>query len=338
MRAIVQRTYGSFHDLELRDVAMPVVGDDDVLVRVRAASLHPDVWHVVTGRPYVLRLMGAGLTRPRNAIPGTDMAGTVESVGRNVTRFHPGDAVFGETIRSHMWTNGGALAEFVAVRADRLAAKPDNVTFEQAAAVPTAGYIALLNLRSGLLVRRGARVLINGAGGGVGALAVQIAKANGAHVTAVDIAGKADMLRHLGADAFIDGRKEDFTQAEARFDLIVDIPGNHSLAECRRVLDPQGRYVLIGHEGFGAAGNRVLGLLPRFAGLIGRSLFQRRLRLGGNGVPTPSDSIAMLRDLLEAGKITPVIDSRYPLHEISRAFERMTSGMACGKVIIEVSH
>jgi NADPH:quinone reductase-like Zn-dependent oxidoreductase len=183
---------------------VPAVGAGDVRVRVRAASLHPDVWHVVTGRPAVLRLMGAGRTRPRQPIPGTDMAGVVEAVGPQVTRFRPGDAVFGETIPAMQWVNGGAFAEYVSVPEHLLALKPANVTFEQAASVPTAGYIALLNLPDLRQVGPGRRVLVNGAGGGVGTLVVQIAKAHGAHVTAVDTAGKLPMLRALGADVVVD--------------------------------------------------------------------------------------------------------------------------------------
>src|SRR5680860_1243746 len=188
MRAVVQDRYGSADVLQVRDVDTPVVGDDEVLVRVRAASVHPDVWHVVSGRPYVLRLMGSGLRRPRNRVPGTDVAGQVEVVGRNVTRLRPGDEVFGETVSGYQWHNGGAFAEYVAVPERALAPKPRNVSFEQAAAVPTSGLHAL----------------VNGAGGGVGAFAVQLAKAVGATVTGVDAAGKLDLLRSLGADHVID--------------------------------------------------------------------------------------------------------------------------------------
>jgi NADPH:quinone reductase-like Zn-dependent oxidoreductase len=228
MKAIVQQRYGATDALELRDVARPVVGDDDVLVRVRAASLHPDVWHVVAGRPYVLRLMGAGLSRPKNPIPGTDMAGVVEEVGTHVTRFRPGDEVFGETIGSMQWINGGAFAEYVAVAEENLAPKPANVTFQQAASVPTSGYIALLNFGEVNKPEPGQRVLVNGAAGGVGSLALQIAKAYGAHVTAVDSTEKLDLLRELGADEVIDYTRENFTDRGVRYDLIFDIPGNYS--------------------------------------------------------------------------------------------------------------
>lgn len=333
MKAIIQTHYGLPDALELRDVDIPTVGENDVLVRVRAASLHPDVLHVVTGRPYVLRVMGAGLFRPNNPIPGTDVAGIVESVGPGVTRFRPGDAVFGETVVTNSWINGAAFAEYVSVPQDLLGLKPDNVTFEQAASVPTSGYIALLNLRGGRLIYPSARVLINGAGGGVGALALQIAKARGAHVTGVDSASKLGMLRSLGADRVIDYAQEDFTRADARYDLIFDVPGNHSLSACLRALTPDGTYVLIGHEKYGPSGNPVFGLFPRFFRLIIRSFFEKRLRLG-RSVPTRQEAMAILRELLDTGKITPVVDSTFPLSEAREAFRHMIEDETCGKVII----
>lgn len=336
MKAIVQERYGSFDDLNLREVDTPVPGDDDVLVRVRAASVHPDVWHVVTGRPYVLRVMGNGLLKPKNPIPGTDMSGIVETVGKNTTRFRPGDAVFGETIVTHQWTNGGAHAEYVSVREEWLELKPENVTFEQAASVPTSGFIALLNLRGGSLVRPGQRVLINGAGGGVGTLALQVAKAHGAQVTAVDSTRKLGMLRSLGADEVIDFTREDFTQRGVRYDLIFDVPGNHSFAACRRTLTPDGKYVLIGHEKFGPSGNRLLGLFPRIFTLIFLSFFTRQLRLGRSSVPGRQATMAVLRELLEAGKITPIIDSTYPLSDAREALRHMIEDELHGKVILVV--
>jgi NADPH:quinone reductase-like Zn-dependent oxidoreductase len=234
MKAIVQENYGSPDVLELKDIDMPMVNDDEVLVRVHAASVHPDVWHLVRGLPYVLRIMGAGLLKPKNPVPGTDMAGHVESVGKDVTRFRPGDEVFGESVRGHQWHNGGAYAEYVSVAEDQLALKPADITFEQAAAIPTSGLIALQGLRHQGQLQPGQKVLINGAGGGVGAIAVQLAKAYGAEVTGVDSTGKLDLLRSLGADQVIDYTQEDFTQGGERYDLIVDIPGNHSFSECRR--------------------------------------------------------------------------------------------------------
>ncbi len=310
MKAIVQEKYGSPDHLELREVDKPAVGEDEVLVRIRAASVHPDVWHVVTGRPYVLRLMGAGFSKPKNPIPGTDMAGIVESVGKSVTQFRPGDKVFGETIKTNQWTNGSAFAEYVSVPQDLLALKPDSITFEQAASVPTAGFITLLNLREGSRLS-GQNVLVNGAGGGVGALALQLAKAYGAHVTAVDTASKLGMLRALGADEVIDYTKEDFTRRGVRYDLIFDVPGNHPFSACRRALKPDGRYVLIGHEQFGASGKRF-----------------------GVPMPTRQDAMAVLREFLEAGKITPIIDSTFHLSEVREAFRHMIEDEIQGRVII----
>jgi len=334
MKAIVQERYGSPEVLQLREVEKPAVDDDDVLVRVRAASVHPDVWHVVSGRPYVLRLMGAGFSRPRQPIPGTDMAGIVESVGKGVTRFRPGDPVFGETIAAHQWKNGGAFAEYVSVPQHLLVLKPDNITFEQAASVPSSGYIALLNLRDPSRLRPGQTVLINGAGGGVGSLALQLAKAYGAHVMAVDTTRKLGMLRSLGADEVIDYTREDFTRLGIRYDLIFDVPGNHPLSACRRALKPDGRYVLIGHERFGASGKRVFGLVPRFLMLIFLSRFVKQLRGPGIPAPTKEEAMVVLRKLLEAGKITPIIDSTYPLSEVREAFRHMMEDVTQGKVIL----
>jgi NADPH:quinone reductase-like Zn-dependent oxidoreductase len=334
MKAIVQQSYGSPGDLELREVDNPVVGDDEVLVRVHAASVHPDVWHLVTGRPYVLRLLRAGFARPKNPIPGTDMAGTVESVGRSVTRFRGGDDVFGETILTNQWKNGGAYAEYVSVPQELLALKPGNITFEQAAAVLTSGYIALMNLRDTSRLQPGKAVLVNGAGGGVGSLALQIAKAYGAHVTAVDSTSKLDMLRTLGADEVVDYTREDFTRQNGRYDLIFDIPGNRPFSACRRALKPDGRYVLIGYENYGATGTRILGILPYFFKLMFLSRFDRQLRGPGLPPPTRTEAMAVLRELLEAGKITPIIDSTYPLSGVSEAFRHMIEDELHGKVII----
>ena len=241
MKAVVQYKYGSPDDvLALREINKPVAGDDEVLVSVRAASVHPDVWHVVTGRPYVLRLMGAGVLKPKNPVPGTDVAGRVESIGKGVTRFRPGDEVFGETHTRLQWHNGGAFAEYVSVPQDALALKPANVTFEQASAVPTSGFIALHNLRGEGQIRSGQRVLINGAGGGVGTIALQLAKAYGAHVTGVDGTRKMEMIRSLGADYVIDYTQEDFTRRGERYDLILDVASNLSLSACQRALCPPG--------------------------------------------------------------------------------------------------
>ncbi len=336
MKAIVQDGYGSPDDLRLREVDEPMVGDDEVLVRVRAASLHPDVWHVVTGRPYVLRLMGAGFSGPKNPIPGTDMAGVVEATGQDVTRFQPGDEVFGETLDDLQWMNGGAFAEYVSAPAACLALKPGNVTFEQAASVPASGFITLLNLPQASELGAGRHVLINGAGGGVGSLALQIVKAHGAHVTAVDVAGKLAMLSSLGADRVIDYAREDVTRGGERYDFIFDVPGTRPFAEWRRILTPEGRYEPIGHDHYGRAGRRVFGLLPYFFYLMFRARFEKRLGTGNTSRPTRSEAMAVLRELLEAGKITPVVDSTYPLAEVREAFRHLVEDELHGKVILTV--
>jgi NADPH:quinone reductase-like Zn-dependent oxidoreductase len=334
MKAVVQRGYGSLDVLELREVEKPTPGDGEVLVRVHAASVHPDVWHVVSGRPHVLRLMGAGFFKPKNPIPGTDMAGVVEAVGQDVKQFQPGDEVFGETIGSMQWINGGAYAEYVAVAEERLALKPANVTFEQAASVPTSGYIALLNFGESTQVSPGQEVLVNGAGGGVGALALQLAKAHGARVTAVDSTKKLGLLRDLGADEVIDYTREDFTKRGVRYDLIFDIPGNHPFSECRRALTPEGTYILIGHERFGESGKRVLGLIPHFFKLMFLSLFVKQLPKPNFSMPSKKDTMTVLRELLEAGKITPVIDRTYSLGEASEAIHYLMHGEPPGRVVI----
>lgn len=335
MKAILHDRYGSPEDvLQLRDIAMPVVGDDEVLVRVRAASVHPDIWHVVTGRPYILRLMGAGLRKPKDLVPGTDVAGLVESVGRKVTRFASGDEVFGETLLGMQWRNGGAFAEYVSVSQDALAHKPKGVSFEQAAAIPTSGYIALLNLKGGGGVKPGQKVLVNGACGGVGSLAMQLAKAFGAIVTGVDRADKSEMAKSLGADHFIDYAKEDFTQGEERYDLIFDVASNLSFSDCKRALSPAGIYVLIGHDHFGDVGGRVFGSMPRLLGLVARSVFTKHLPSPDFSMPSKRETMAVLKGLLEEGKLTPLIDRTFPLAKVPEAMRYMQAGKARGKIII----
>lgn len=337
MKAVVQDRYGPPEVLEVREVAMPAIADDEVLVRVRAASVHPDVWHVVRGVPYLLRVMGADLRRPREPVPGTDVAGHVEAVGARVTRFQPGDEVFGETVKGHQWRNGGAYAEYVAVPADQLAMKPADVTFEQAASVPTSGIIALRNVRDEGRVQPGDKVLVNGAGGGVGLLAVQLAAAYGAEVTGVDAPDKLELIRSVGADHVIDYTTGDFTRRDERYDLIVDIPGNHPFAECRRVLAPGGRYVLIGHDRFGGDGGRWLGrgmrtLLP----LMAMSPFVPELPTPTTKMATKQECLAALRELLEAGAITPVVGRTFPLHQVPEAIRCLERGDTRGKIVITV--
>ena len=320
MRAIVQFRYGPPSDvLELRDIDKPAVAKNEVLVRVHAASVHPDVWHVVNGRPYFLRIMGAGLRKPKISVPGTDIAGQVEAAGKNVMKFQAGDDVFGEIVRGHQWKNGGAYAEYAAVPEDKLEFKPSNLTFEQAAAIPTSGLIALRGLRDEGQIQQGHKVLVNGAGGAVGTFAVQIAKAHGAAVTAVDSAPKQNMLRSIGADRVIDYAQEDFTRSGERYDLVFDIPGNRSFEELKRVVADDGRYVLIGHDQYGRSGNRWLG------GTIGRILKLQILAPFGRGKRGDDDTtetknpLIALKDLAEAGKIMPAIDRTFPLGEVPEA-------------------
>lgn len=334
MLAIVQERYGPADGLRLTDVPRPTVGADEVLIRVRATSVHPDVWHVVTGRPFVLRLMGSGVRRPKPNIPGNDVAGVVVEVGPSVTRFRPGDEVFGDTLRGFSWRNGAAFAEYATAPEAGLEPKPATVTFEQAAAVPTTGFITLLNLPLPRLVS-GQGVLVNGAAGGVGMLVVQLAKARGAHVTAVDHAGKLDLVRSLGADEVIDYAREDATRGGGRYDLVVDIPGNHPFPAWRRVLTPDGLYVLIGHDQYGREGRRWLGSLPRFGRLGLRALVDRRLRRGGRA-PSKREAMATLRELLESGQIAPVIDRAYPLAEAADALGYLASGQAKGRVVLTI--
>lgn len=334
MKAIVQTGYGPPRDvLELRDIPMPTVRDDEVLVRVRAASVHPDVWHVVRGLPYALRIMGAGVRRPLKVVPGTDVAGVVESVGAQVAELGPGDEVFGECARGFQWSNGGAYAEFVAAPAAQLARKPASVGFEAAACVPTAGIIALLNLRALPRDATGWAVLVNGAAGGVGSIAVQVAKARGATVTGVDATDRLEAVASLGADRVIDYTREDFTRGEERYDLIFDVPGNHSYGKCKRALTTTGRYVLIAHDAFGAHGHRVLGSLPRMMGLVARTPFSGHLGANFAGPDKPAMT-AELASLLETGQLTPLIDRTFPLAEAASAIAFMEQGRARGRIVL----
>jgi NADPH:quinone reductase-like Zn-dependent oxidoreductase len=334
MKAIAQDRYGPPDALELRELPEPEPREDEVLVRVRAASMHPDVWHAVTGFPRVLRLMGGGLRRPKNPVPGVDLAGVVEGVGLHATRFGRGDEVFGRTV-TNPWRNGGAFAEYVAARERLLERKPTTLTFEQAAAVPLSATIALRCLRDEGRIEKGQRVLVNGAGGGVGTFAVQLAKAFGASVTAVDRADKLDMLRSIGADEVVDFAREDFTRRGVHYDLILDVPGNRPFSECRRALTPDGTYVLVGHDQFGAQGRLWIGSLGRFAKLIALSPFVRQLP-GLRGSKEAEDLLAVVAALIEAGRITPVVDRTFPLEDVRDAFRYLVEGRARGKIVIVI--
>lgn len=339
MKAILQKRYGPPDQvLELRDIDRPAVREGEVLVRVRASCVHPDVWHAISGRPYFLRVMGAGVWRPKDRVPGMDIAGVVEKVGQGVTRFAPGDPVFGATRTELQWRNGGAFAQYVSVPEEALAAKPDRVSFELAASVPISGFIALLNLRGGAWVEPGQKVLINGAGGGVGSIAVQMARVYGARVTAVDRTDKLEMLRSLGADHVIDYRQEDFTRGTERYDLIFDVASNLSLRDCARVLESKGVHILIGHDHFGAAQGRFLGSVPRVLGYFALSRFLDQLKNPAPDAPIPTikSSMVALAELLDQGKITPVIDRIYPLEKVPEAMGYLQSGKACGRICISL--
>ncbi len=335
MKAVIHERYGPPDEvLTAGDVPMPAVGPEDVLVRVHAASVHPDIWHVVTGVPYVLRLMGNGLLRPRLRVPGTDLAGVAESVGPNVTRFKAGDEVFGEST-TFAWKSGGAFAEYASVPQDLLAPKPANVTFEQAATVPTSGYIALMNLR-GVGALTGRNVLINGAGGCLGSLAIQIARADGARVTGVDRGEKLQTMRSLGADHVIDYEKEDFLQGGERYDLILDVASTLWFDSSAPALTPTGAYVPIGHAHFGKAtgrmGGRIVGSLPSFVGVLLRDMADPEKRK--RPTVTRGDAMATFTALLQSGQLTPIVARRFPLDQAAAAMKCLEEGRTAGRIVI----
>jgi NADPH:quinone reductase-like Zn-dependent oxidoreductase len=314
MKAIVQDRYGGPEALELAEIDRPPLGDRDALVRVHAASIHFGDQMIMRGKPKLFRPI-YGLGKPRNRVPGLDIAGTVEAVGTGVTRFGPGEEVFG--------TCTGALAEYVGTPEDKLERKPSNLTFEQAAAVPTSGLAALHGIRDAGKVQPGQKVLINGASGGVGTFAVQLAKALGAEVTAVCSTRNVELVRALGADHVIDYTQEDFTQGGPRYDLILDNAGNHSLSKLRRALAPTGRLI----PNSGSAG------LGTFITAFVSSPFLRQQGRPYLSVPKLKD-LTFLKELIEAGKVTPAIDRTYPLSDAADAFRYLGNGHARGKVVI----
>jgi NADPH:quinone reductase-like Zn-dependent oxidoreductase len=321
MKAIVYCDYGSPDALKLEDIEKPTPADDQVLIKVRAAAANPLDWHYMRGTPYIMR-PGAGMRKPKVIRLGVDVAGQIEAVGRNVTQFKPGDEVFG--------VKRGAFAEYVTAREDQLVLKPANITFEQAAAVPVAAVTALQGLRDAGKIQPGQKVLINGASGGVGTFAVQIAKSFGAHVTGVCSTRNVEMVRSLGADQVIDYAKEDFTQGEQRYDLILDMVGNHSLSAFRRVLKPKGKYIIVG----GPKG-RWIAPVDRVVKARVLSWFvsqDMRMMLAD----VNKEDLTILGELMEAGKVTPVIDRRYSLSEVPEAIAYLETGRARGKVIITV--
>jgi NADPH:quinone reductase-like Zn-dependent oxidoreductase len=326
MRAVVQDTYGPADVLQLRDVARPAPADGEVLVRVRAAGLDRGVWHVMAGLPYLVRVVvpTMGLRRPKVPIRGMDLAGQVEAVGRDVTRFRPGDAVFG-------WTEGGSYAEYASVPEDQLVPMPANLSFVQAAAVPISGLAALQGLRDIGEVQAGQRVLVIGAAGGVGSFAVQLAKAFGAQVTGVASTTQAELVRSIGADEVVDYTRTDVTDGSRHWDLILDTAGHRSLSRLRRALSPAGTLVIVGSEGRG----RFMGGFDRQLRAVALSrVVGQRLRMLSS---TPRrDDLETLRQLIEAGKVTPLLDRTFPLDQVRQAIGHLLAGGGRGKLVITV--
>ncbi|WP_410670870.1 NAD(P)-dependent alcohol dehydrogenase [Amycolatopsis sp. cmx-4-68] len=320
MKALVQDRYGNPDVLELRDVARPAPGAGEVVVRVHAAGVDPGVWHLTTGLPYLLRLLGFGLRAPKNPVRGLDFAGTVEETGDGVTKFRAGDEVFG--------TCEGAFAEYAVAREDRLAPKPARLSFEQAAAVPVSGCTALQGLRDAGRVRPAQSVLVIGAAGGVGSFAVQLAKSAGAEVTAVCSTAKTDLVRALGADHVVDYTRSDF--ASAQYDLVLDTAGLRALGSLRRALTPGGTLVIIGGEG-----GRWLGGVQRvFRAALLTPFVRHRLR--GLVSAVRGTDLEELRKTIEAGRLTPLLDRTYPLADAVAAIEYVHKGHSAGKVVLTV--
>ena len=319
MKAIVQDRYGSAEVLEARDIAKPEIGDNEVLVRVHAASIHVGDWIVMTGTPFIMRL-ATGLRRPKNPVPGTDVAGTVEAVGKVVTNLQPGDEVFG-------WA-AGAFAEYAHASEDQFIKKPANLSFEEAASVGVSATTALQLLRDNGKVQPGQKVLINGASGGVGTFAVQIAKAFGAEVTGVASKKNLEMIRSIGADHVIDYTREDFTTRAERYDLILDNVGNHSMAQTRRALTPGG--MLISNGGGHAGGKLGRTIRTMLASMLVREQASPSVKTQNH------DDLVALKALVEAGKVRPVIDRTYPLTQTPEAIDRVAAGHARGTVVISV--
>ncbi|HXL38115.1 MAG TPA: NAD(P)-dependent alcohol dehydrogenase [Ktedonobacteraceae bacterium] len=320
MKAIVYHIYGSPDVLELKEVEKPTPQDDEVLIRINAASVNAADWHLMRGKPFLVRLMGFGLLKPKHKILGTDIAGRVEAVGRNVKQFQPGDEVFG-SIR-------GGFAEYVCAREDSLVLKPANISFEEAAAVPIAAVTALQGLRDKGRIQPGQKVLINGASGGVGTFAVQIAKSFGTEVTAVCSTRNVDMVRSIGADQVIDYTQEDFTKNRQRYDLILAANGYHPISDYKRALSPRGTYVMSGGSSMAQLFQAML--LGPLISMTGSK------KMGNLMAKLNQKDLVFMEELLEGGKVVPVIERRYPLSEVPEAIRYVEEGHAKGKVVITV--
>jgi NADPH:quinone reductase-like Zn-dependent oxidoreductase len=323
MKAIVYHRYGSPDVLSYEEMAKPAPAENEVLIRVRAAAVNPYDWHFMRGEPYAVRIVARGLRKPKDPRLGADVAGVIEAVGKNIKQFKPGDAVLGSC--------KGAFAEYACASESKLAMKPDNITFEQAASVPIAAFTALQGLRDEGKLQPGQKVLINGAAGGVGTFAVQIAKSFGAEVTGVCSARNVEMVRSIGAAQAVDYTQEDFTKSARRYDVILDCVGNHSFSECRRVLNPRGVYVGAG----GTTDNWMIGPLTSALKALVLSWFVSQKQVMVLAKPSKED-LAIMGKLMEAGKVTPVIDRSYSLSEVPDAIRYLEAGHARGKVVITV--
>jgi len=323
MKAVIYTKYGTPDVLQLKEVEKPTPGDDEVLVKVHAASVNDWDWGLLQGKPFINRLL-FGLLKPKVQVLGCDIAGKIEAVGRNVKQFQPGDEVLGDISECGF----GAFAEYVCVPENALVSKPASITFEEAAAVPQAAVLALQGLRDKKQIQPGQKVLINGAGGGAGTFAVQIAKLFGAEVTGVDSTSKLDMMRSIGADQVIDYTKEDFTKNGQSYDLILDFAAHHSIFDYKRALSPKGIYVMVGGSSAQIFQGMLLGPLISMTGSKKMGILAHK----------PNKDLAFMKELLMAGKVKPVIDRRYTLSEVAEALRYFGEGQAQGKVIITVEH
>jgi NADPH:quinone reductase-like Zn-dependent oxidoreductase len=321
MRAIVQDDYGSAEVLRLAEIDRPEIAGNEVLVKVVAAGMDRGTWHSMAGKPYLMRIMGFGFRRPKNRVPGLDVAGTVVAVGSEVTRFEPGDEVFG--------ISRGSFAEYAAVREDKLAHKPARLSFEQAAVVPISGGTAIQGLRDSGRIEPGQTVLIIGASGGVGTYAVQLAKAFGAEVTGVSSTAKTELIRSIGADHVIDYTRDDYLDGSHRYDLILDIGGNNSLSRLRRALTPKGTLVIVGGE---EGGDLIGGFDRQLRALALSPLVGQRLTMLAS--KERYTDLEALTPLIESGQVVPVIDRTYPLAEVPAAMRHLETGQARGKIAI----
>jgi len=333
MKALIQPEYGGFDKLKRVDLDRPVPKAGQVLVRVLSTSLHADIWHVMEGRPFPARLFAKGLFSPKGRILGTDLAGIVESVGEGVGTFQEGDAVYGDAVHGMPWKHGGTFAQFALIPASELLKKPENLSFEEAAALCTSGYVALLNLLYIGNLKEAKTILINGAGGAVGTLALQIAKAYGAHVTAIDCTEKVALLASLGANRVIDYTQQDFRKESNRYDMIFDVASTLRFPDLAPFLTEKARYVYIGHEHFGKSGGRFWGVFPRILGLMLRTPFNAHLA-NADFNPHCQEIMSELDRLARAGQLRPLVEKTFPLEQVQQAAAHMMDPKARGRAVL----